>query len=411
MRDFLHKWLKISFINLNLVAFIGVVLRYKIVFSLPIVDQKHLLHAHSHFAFAGWVTQILMTLMVVFLYRKGMTDSFKKYKWLLISNLFTAYGMLIAFSVEGYGMFSNIFSTLSILVSYFFAIVYWKDLNKLRINTASSFWFKAALIFNAVSSIGSFSLAYMMAKHIIHQNWYLSAVYFFLHFQYNGWFFFACAGLLIDKLEGHNILSNSYKTIFWIFFFSFIPAYFLSTLWMQLPVWIYIIVVISALAQLISWILLLRIMYINLDILNKVTSTSGRCLLSLAAFAVSIKFLLQLGSTYPALSTMAFGFRPIVIGYLHLVLLGAITIFILGYIVANEFISLKIFSIIGISIFVFGIIVNEIILMGQGASDLQYQSIPYANEMLLITAIIMFTGMLLFVFDQFKNKIFITSAS
>ena len=407
MNHFLHKWLRIALINLSVIALIGVILRYKIVFSLPIIDQKHLLHAHSHFAFAGWLTQVLMTLMVAFLYQKGLTNAFKRYGWLLISNLITAYGMLVTFSMEGYGMFSNVFSTLSILVSYIFAIVFWKDLNSLKSSSVSHFWFKAAIIFNAVSSIGAFSLAFMMAKHIIHQNWYLSAVYFFLHFQYNGWFFFACAGLLIDKLESHNIFSNAYKTIFWIFFLAFTPAYFLSTLWMQLPVWIYIIVVISALAQVVGWVLLVRTMYHHLETLNKVTSIAGRCLLSLAAFAVSIKFFLQLGSTYPALSTMAFGFRPIVIGYLHLVLLGALTMFVLGYIVSNRFISLKLFSIIGICVFVFGIIVNEIILMAQGVSDLQYDSIPYANEMLLVTAIIMFTGMLLFVIDQFKNRIII----
>ena len=405
MNHFLHKWLRIALINLSVIALIGVILRYKIVFSLPIIDQKHLLHAHSHFAFAGWLTQVLMTLMVAFLYQKGLTNAFKKYGWLLLFNLITAYGMLITFSLEGYGVFSISFSTLSVVVSYFFAVIFWKDLNSLKSSSVSHFWFKAAIIFNAVSSIGAFSLAFMMAKHIIHQNWYLSAVYFFLHFQYNGWFFFVCAGLLIDKLESHNIFSNTYKTIFWIFFLAFTPAYFLSTLWMRLSVWIYIIVVISALAQVVGWILLVRIMYLHLETLNKVTSIAGRCLLSLAAFAVSIKFFLQLGSTYPALSTMAFGFRPIVIGYLHLVLLGALTMFVLGYIVANGFISLKLFSIIGICVFVFGIIVNEIILMAQGVSDLQYDSIPYANEMLLITEIIMFTGMLLFVIDQFKNRI------
>ena len=49
------KWLRISLFNLMLVAFLGMILRYKILFSLPFLDQKHLLHAHSHFAFSGWV--------------------------------------------------------------------------------------------------------------------------------------------------------------------------------------------------------------------------------------------------------------------------------------------------------------------------------------------------------------------
>ncbi len=54
-----QKWIKICFINLLIVALLGVTLRYKIAFSLPFVDQKHLLHGHSHFAFAGWITQII----------------------------------------------------------------------------------------------------------------------------------------------------------------------------------------------------------------------------------------------------------------------------------------------------------------------------------------------------------------
>ncbi len=404
MQNSLHKWIRISILNLSIVAFLGVILRSKIVFSLPFLDQKHLLHSHSHFAFAGWITQLLMSLMVGYLYKKGLTDSFNKYKWLLLANLITAYGMLVAFIIEGYGLFSITFSTLSIFVSYSFAVKYWKDLNRIKSTSTSRHWFKAAVVFNAVSSLGAFALAFMMAKHIIHQNWYLSSVYFFLHFQYNGWFFFGCIGLLIDRLEFYQIRSNVYKAIFWIFFLACVPAYFLSTLWMHIPVWVYVIVVISAIAQVVGWFLLVRIMFTHLDILNKVTSLASKCLLSLAAFALSLKFLLQVGSTYPSLSTLAFGFRPIVIAYLHLVLLGAITIFLIGYMVSGDFVSMKKKSIIGICVFVFGIIFNEILLMAQGVAGLKYEGIPYINEMLLIAALIMFSGILLFAVNQFQNK-------
>ena len=398
----LHKWLRIAFVNLTIVAFIGIVMRYKIVFSLPIVDQKHLLHGHSHFAFAGWITQVLMTLMVAFLYKNGLNDSFKKYKWLLISNLITAYGMLVTFPIEGYGLFSITFSTLTIFVSYFFAVIYWRDLNRIQSSSTTILWFKAAVVFNAVSSAGAFSLAFMMAKHIIHQNWYLSAVYFFLHFQYNGWFYFACAGLLIDQLESYNIISRHYKTIFLIFLFACLPAYFLSTLWMPIPVWVYLLVVLSAVVQVIGWFMLAKIIYAHLELLKRILSRTTKWLLALAAIAVTIKFLLQLGSTYPALSTLAFGFRPIVIGYLHLVLLGVITIFIIGYIAVNNYVSLNKKAIGGISIFVFGIIYNEILLMTQGVSNMILETIPFTNELLFTAAIIMFIGVLLLVISQFK---------
>ena len=54
-----QQWLRISIINLLIVSFVGVILRYKIAFALSFIDQKHLLHGHSHFAFAGWVSLAL----------------------------------------------------------------------------------------------------------------------------------------------------------------------------------------------------------------------------------------------------------------------------------------------------------------------------------------------------------------
>jgi len=400
----IQKWLKIALLNLCIIAFIGVILRYKIVFALPFVDQKHLLHGHSHFAFAGWITQALMTLLVTYLYRHGLKDSFKKYAWLLMGNLLTAYGMLLTFPFEGYGLFSITFSTLSIFVSYFFAVIFWKDLNKINENRNAHLWFKAAVFFNAISSIGAFSLAFMMATQVMHQNWYLSAVYFFLHFQYNGWFFFACMGLLMSKLQDLQISSSSIKNIFWLFLAACVPAYFLSAPWIPLPFNLSAVYVLAAVAQVFAWSLFLKIIFKNMQVLKQNASATGKWLLSLSALALTIKLLLQVGSTYPPLGQLAFGFRPIVIGYLHLVLLGVITIFLLGYIMVNNFIALNKKTILGILIFVSGIIINEILLMIQGVSALNYESVPHTNEMLLLAAIIMFSGLLLVLFAQFKKN-------
>ena len=103
----------------------------------------------------------------------------------------------------------------------------------------------------------------------------------------------------------------------------------------------------------------------------------SRQVLLLSAIALTIKLLLQLGSTHPALSQLAFGFRPIVIGYLHLVLLGVITIFILGYIISMNLLNAGKYFMTGIWIFVSGIIINEILLMLQGVAgmELHYYSI------------------------------------
>lgn len=399
-----RKWLRIAILNLSIVAFIGVILRYKIAYALPFVDQKHLLHGHSHFAFAGWITQALMTLMVAYLQHHGLKDSLKKYAWLLIANLITAYGMLLAFPVQGYGLFSILFSTLSIVVAYFFAFLFWKDLNKLPTGSNSHLWFKAAVVFNALSSIGAFSLAYMMVNHIINLNGHLLSIYYFLHFQYNGWFFFACMGLLIDKLNVLNIRDKSFRNIFFLFFFACVPAYFLSVLWLPLPLPAYVIVVFSAIAQVIAWIWMLNILAKNKSILKAKISKTVKVLLGLSALALSVKLLLQLGSTYPPLSELSFGFRPIVIGYLHLILLGVITIFLIGYMMLNDFILMNSKTVAGISIFVGGIIYNEILLLIQGSAAMNYVSVPFTNELLLSAAIVMFSGVFVLLIGQFKRS-------
>ena len=124
-------WLRLSVFNLLLVAFIGVVLRYKIVGTFPYVDQKYLLHGHSHFAFSGWVSLALMSLMLQTISRltkQSLPLIFNRILWI---NAIAAYGMLLSFPLQGYGVFSIFFSTLSIFTSYYFGWNIWQILNDL----------------------------------------------------------------------------------------------------------------------------------------------------------------------------------------------------------------------------------------------------------------------------------------
>ena len=392
MPSFLKRWLCVSFLNLLLVAGLGVTLRYKIAFYLPFVQQKFLLHSHSHFAFAGWVTQTLMVLLIYHLGTKGDQQVYKKYHWLLYANCITAYGMLVGFILQGYASFSITCSTLSIFVSWWFAVRYWKDLRAANATGISSWWIKASLVFNVVSAVGAFSLAYMMANKIVHQNWYLAAIYFYLHFQYNGWFLFAGMGLLTGKLEGSNIKVSKMKTVFVLFCAACIPAYFLSALWLPMPQIIYIIVVAAVMAQLLGWWLMLReFLKIHLFIRYNF-SKPGRIILILVAIAFSIKLLLQAGSVHPALSQLSYGFRPIVIGYLHLVLLAVTSLFLIGYIIAFQLVLVTKKMLAGVIVFIAGIIINEVLLMMQGVGGLTYTIIPHVDILLFIAALILWAG-------------------
>ena len=404
MSVFLRKWLTICFFNLMVVAFLGVILRYKIAFYLPFIQQKHFLHSHSHFAFAGWLTQTLFVLLVHYLGIKKGQSVISKYRWILYTNCLSAYGMLVSFILQGYGFFSISFSTLSILVSYCFAWLYWKDLNSMHQKLVSHFWLKASLVFNVISSIGAFGLAYLMANKIAVQNWYLAAVYLFLHFQYNGWFFFAGMGLLVSKFDDVQSSFKRMKIVFLLFCFACVPAYFLSALWLPIPTIVYIIIVAAVVAQLLGWVIMVRVFIINQSLIQQQFSKYGKILLLLSAIAFTIKLLLQSGSLHPQLSQLSYGFRPIVIGYLHLVLLAVTSIFIIGYIVSFELVMVTKSFLWGIFIFVGGVIINELLLMVQGVSALSYTAIPAINELLFFAAVVLLTGICIAFVSCYKSE-------
>lgn len=403
MKDRFRPWLRISLLNFLIVALLGVTLRYKIAFALPFVDQKHLLHAHSHFAFTGWITQLLMVFMVAYL-SQHEPGCWLRYRKILVANLVTAYGMLLTFPVEGYGLFSILFSTLSIFVSYWFAFAYWRDLNRLPAQYITHNWFKASLLFSVISSIGAFTLAFMMANKTVHQNWYLASTYFFLHFQYNGWFLFACGGIFHWLLQQRGVYIRGAKTIFWLFAAACIPAYFLSALWLPMNTLVYLLVILAAVMQMAGWAVFAWKALPQMKPLVQSWPPAAKWLMGLSAVALTMKLLLQLGSTVPVLSNLAFGFRPIVIGYLHLVLLAVISLFLLAAAVITGALHLNRLLRIGISVFVAGVFANELVLMIQGTAAMSYNNIPYTNEALFGVAVVMCAGILLVNLSQRRTS-------
>lgn len=384
-------WIKFSLFNLLLVATLGLLMRYKIAFELPFIHQKNIQHSHSHFAFAGWVSQTLIVLMVHFLSKQNSAINLEKYKKVFISNLVCAYIMLFSFIFQGYGLLSILFSTLSIFVSFWFAFLFFKDLRLVSNEAIAKNWFKAALFFNVISSFGTFALAFMMATKNVPQDFYLSSIYYYLHFQYNGWFWFACMGLFLSQLTLNLSIVKANKTIFNWFFISCIPAYLLSILWIKLPIWIYSIAVISAILQVLVWIQFLKIIIPNF-IKNFSVAPFFKWIYIGLIVCISIKFLLQLGSTIPLVGKLAFGFRPIVIAYLHLVLLAIISGFLLVYLFTKQFVFQTNAIKKALALFIIGIFLNELVLAIQGITSFSYILIPFVNEMLFGIAIILFFG-------------------
>lgn len=386
-------WPKLCLINLAIVALLGVVMRYKIGFSLPFLDQKNLQHAHSHFAFTGWVTLLLMVLLSRATPQLATVPQPKYWQW--GSQLGLSYAMLVAFAAGGYSPLAIVLSTLSIGVFYWFAWSHYRALQQAPASAGKP-WVVAALFFGVLSTLGTFYLSYQTATKSLVQGNYLASVYWYLHFQYNGWFFFAIMGLFLDDLEQRGIRLHQQRLAFWLLALSAIPAYGLSVLWSKLSLPFYLLTALAAVAQAAGWVLLLRAAWAQRTALSRHWKTIHLVFFAAIALAISIKLGLQLGSTLPAISKLAFGFRPIVIAYLHLVFLGITSSYLLIHLCLQQVRPLNGLGHWGLIGFLVGVGLNELVLAIQGIGAIGYHVIPWANPSLLaITGILALSSLAL----------------
>jgi hypothetical protein len=344
---------KIPLVFLFIAACIGLFLRYQIISPVEGVVYSYFLHAHSHVMFLGWVFNVLILAFTTEFVR---VKDFKVLFWLL---QFCVLGMLVSFPLQGYGAFSITFSTLHTFGAVVFIVRFFRSTK-----TKSTFALtlaKAALFYFALSSIGPFVLGYLKANGLDHLNAYRNSIYFYLHFQYNGFFLFGILSLLvkmmnevIPNMDQREITKGGYVLIF-----CCLPAYGLSTLWAQPAVIFNVIGFLSALGQLAGLWFFFRPL---LGFLSKADFGKSEKLLSTMSFAALIlKSILQLLSAIPSVALFANEFRSIVIAYLHLVLLGCISLFLTAWLISKKVIRPDVSVAIGLLLG--GFICSEILLV------------------------------------------------
>src|ERR1700681_3055010 len=92
----IKRWATLSLLNFVIVSFASVLRRYKIAFRLPLINYEYLLNAHSHFAFAGWISMALFTAFVYILPENRATVK-KSYQYQFNLAQIANFGMLFSF--------------------------------------------------------------------------------------------------------------------------------------------------------------------------------------------------------------------------------------------------------------------------------------------------------------------------
>lgn len=153
MTNNFNNWFaRVTVINFVILSLWGVLLRLLQLSDLPL-NYQFILHAHSHFAFAGW-----MFCTIAFLLTRLVSDGeiSRPFKLLLYLSLISAYGMLVSFSLQGYRPAAIAFSTLFMGITFRFTYLLTKSVSlKNRVNPLAYPLIRGSLFFSVPFGAGA----------------------------------------------------------------------------------------------------------------------------------------------------------------------------------------------------------------------------------------------------------------
>lgn len=306
-------------------AALGLVLRSFLILKIPIT-YKFIVHTHSHIALLGWVYIALTTLIYKLYLEKQELD--KKYRHIFWFTQFTLLGMLFSFPFQGYALFSIIFSTLFLIASYWFFWFFRKNVRVEDKKNNSYRCINTALWFMVLSSIGPWALGAIMNTLGATSIWYRLAIYFYLHFQYNGWMILSLTGVLLYILEQRNIYfhKEKFSAFFQLLCTGIIASFLLSALFTKPHISVNFIGGIGAILQLVAFLALFRFLIKKKKELINSFSKFQFTLLKTIVFLLFLKMGLQILTATPYFANLAVTIMDFTIGYLHWTFLGVITI-------------------------------------------------------------------------------------
>ncbi len=392
----------ISIIFFFAIALLGLTLRAIPVFQLPL-NFKNFLHAHSHVAFLGWLHGAFVSFVsYIFLRDKLHTKFFKFIYWFTILNVI---GMYFSFPIQGYKLFSIIFLSLFLIGTYLFLYYFFKNKSQEKKYPSTFKFIKAGLWLQFLSSLSPWSLVFVLKFFGKNSNFYKFDIFYYLHFQYNGWFLFALLGLTFYLLEDRGITINKKQVnqIYRLMLIAVFLGYFSNTLWAN-PGWIFnIISMVGALAEILALFILLRILIRYHRYIKNIINAFSYQVFMIVLLTLFFKAVLQFVGSVQYYADLSFHIRDFIIGYLHLVMLGIFTPFllILGY--ELNFFQLRKLS---FKVFYAGFILTETLIFVRAI--LIWFKINFNpdlfNSLLFYITFILFIGVFFIFIDNLKTK-------
>lgn len=334
------SWFRLSYAYFIIAAVLGSVMRLHLA-GYSFAPYENLLHSHSHIAFLGWVYSSLFLLLI---HSFLDTDKIKKYRFmtqLKITHI-VLLSVLAAFLLQGYGVYSILLSSGFQLMTYWYIFSFMKALKAERaVNSVAEVFLKIALWSLFISSIGPWALPVVKMLQLSSAI-YNGTIYFYMHFLFNGWILFALLALFFRSLEkDKKDLANSSDARRFLLYMAYAlpPGYFISILGIFKTPWSYSLAALSALLQLQALFFFIRLLFS----IRKMSGETGndlswplKVLYLVVITSFSTKIILQIMLIVPELAELALNSRGIIMAYLHLIMLGIISSYLLSIFIRNK---------------------------------------------------------------------------
>ncbi len=322
----LQRYFNLSLFFWFLVATYGYILRWHMWKPLPI-NFSYWLHAHSHGAFLGWLHAAFTVLLAAALIPQ-LGESKKFGRLFIFSQLMVA-AMMISFPVQGYKAFSITFLSFFLLGTYVLAYWFLRKTETREHYPATFTLARSGVVFMILSSLSPWALGPVMVFLGKKSIWYNLDIYFYLHFQYNGWFFLSMLALLVYLFEknGSRFDPKRVARVNALLFAGVLLGYVTNTLWTQPPLYMNVLALISVFLEAAG----LRTLYrmIRREPVPWQGNRFFRRVFLLILMAVAVKVVLQFMASCPYFARITYQTRDLIIGYLHWVMLVLYSVAIL----------------------------------------------------------------------------------
>ncbi len=389
-----------SLLAFVLAAGLGLALRWAFVLDMPEwFDYRNIQHAHSHVALLGWLFGIFCLCIIHYL-----DLDYSRYARLYWTLQSTVVGMLLTFPVMGYASLSIIFSTSHIIFAYILAYRIWREIISLELEGGHVLFIKISLLFMVLSTLGTWALGPIMGAGLKGSAIYYAAIQFYLHFQFNGWFIFAMIGLTLAILHRSAISFEWAKVrlFYWLLLISTILTYALAITWSTPYKVIFIVNSIGVVLQLLALIGFLHLLYGKRKEIKSYIPKYMYSIFVVSLLALVLKIVIQAIVVIPYMAEVSYTIRNFVIGFIHLLMLGSLSLFAFGSI---SQILKKALSKWGTWIFVIGVVLSELLLFVQGFMVWQgWGFMPHYYLLLGLASGLILIGVIIITIDLWSLK-------